>query len=507
LRAVQRQKEVAVRLALGGSRRDIARMLMAETSIIGIVAFGTCLALTTLLLTSWSPSIQMQLGRPTPRASGLAIDTNVLAIVGTTGALIVLLISLAPMLSWGQRLMQALRQDGRTSSDGPSSRRLRQGLIAFEIAGALLLLVGCGVMIRSVTEMLSTDLGFDPARVRASRVMLRPRNYPDAAAFSRFHSGYVERVSEKTGTPMAFSTWPPYVVAPVVRVEGDHGSGASGGGIGVSAKYFSIFKIAIRQGREFTVEDTSSNASVAVISETLAKRLYPQGDALGQRVRSIEPTPNGPATGPWRTVVGIVGDVRQQYDDPDLGDFYTPRMPDGRYGSFYLRTDREATSLFDDLRSAAASLDGEAVINPPRFIAADDKTLAGTKFMTLLLTGFAAVSAFLAMLGIYGVTAYAVQQRHKEVAIRVALGASQPAIVRIFLRDGAWLLGTGTLAGLLGSVVLSRVLRNQLFGVQSFDLFTYITASLLLLAAGFFAAWWPARRAAASDPVSALNAN
>lgn len=505
LRATQRQKEVAVRVALGCSRRDIARMLLAEASLIGIVSLVSGLALTAFLLTSLSPLIETQLGRPAPRAGGIAIDTTVVVIVGMIGVLIVLSISLAPMMSWGRRLMQALRLDGRTASDGPSMRRLRQALIAFEVAGALLLLVGCGVMIRSVTQMLSTDLGFDPNSLRASRVALRARSYPDAAAFTRFHTEYMKRVAETTGSPMAYSSWPPYVVAPVVRVETETGVNTNAGGVNVSPGYFSVFGIAVRQGRELTSDDAASGSPVVVISETLAKRLWPNGDALGRRVRSIEPTPNGPTAGPWRTVVGIVGDVRQAYDDPEQADFYTPRIPDGRYGSFYVRTDRQQAELFNDLRSAAATLDPDAVINEPRFVAGDDRALAGTRFITMLLTAFAIASALLAMLGIYGVTAYAVQQRHKEVAIRVALGASRSAIVNIFLREGAMLLIGGTVVGLIGGVMLSRVLRNQVFGVQSFDVMTYAVATFLLASAGFLATWWPARRAIDADTVAALN--
>jgi putative ABC transport system permease protein len=506
LRAMQRQKEVAVRLALGCGRGDIARMLLAEASIIGVTAVTLGLALTGALLTSLAPVIETELGRPSPRVGAIAIDSNVLAIVGGIGLLIIVAISLAPMMSWGQRLMNALRQDGRTASDGPSMRRLRQGLIAFEVAGALLLLVGCGVMIRSVAQMMSTDLGFEPNGLRSSRVMLRVRNYPDAAAYTRFHTEYVKRVRETTATTMVYSSWPPFAAAPAVRIETDAGANTNASSINVSPGYFSIFKIAVQQGREFTDADTASGADVAVISETLARRLWPTGDALGRRVRSIEPTPRGPTAGPWRTVVGIAGDVRQGYDDPEQADFYTPRIPDGRYGSFYIRTDRQQASLFDDLRSAAASLDPETVINEPRFVSEANRALSGTRFITMLLTAFAGASALLAMLGIYGVTAYAVQQRHKEVAIRVALGASGSAIVNIFLRDGAMLVGAGTIAGLIGGVMLSRVLRNQVFGVQSFDFLTYVAAAVLLLAAGLFAAWWPARRAASTDPVSALNA-
>jgi hypothetical protein len=281
----------------------------------------------------------------------------------------------------------------------------------------------------------------------------------------------------------------------------------SAGAIAVSAGYFSTFGIHMRQGREFTVEEASADAPVTVISETLARRLWPAGSALGRRVRGVQQTPGGSTHGPWRTVVGIAGDVRQSYEDADQSDFYMPRTPDGRFGTFYVRTRRPAPLLFDRFQSAAAEIDGDAVIDPPRMVAGDDQTLAGTRFLTFLLTGFAAIAALLAMLGIYGVTAYAVQQRHKEVAIRVALGASERAVVRIFLREGALLLGAGTVVGLIGGVTLSRVLRHHVFGVQSFDASTYVVACALLLAAGFTAVFWAARGAALSHPVSALNAS
>jgi hypothetical protein len=205
--------------------------------------------------------------------------------------------------------------------------------------------------------------------------------------------------------------------------------------------------------------------------------------------------------------VGIAGDVRQTYDDADRGDFYTPKTPDGRFGSFYVRSRRPPALLFDDLQSAAAEIDRDAVINPPRLVDGDDQTLAGTRFLTLMLTGFAAIAAFLAMLGVYGVTAYAAQQRRKEVAIRIALGASKGAVMKIFLREGAMLLGTGTAVGLIGGAATSRILRNRIFGVESFEPSTYALASLFLLAAGFTAVFWAARRAALAHPVSALNAN
>ena len=517
LRAMRRRTEVAVRLALGSSRGDLFRMLLVETAILTGAALAAGVAITRFTLAAMSPLIETQLGRPAPGAEGIAMDATVLLIVGGASIAIALAISFAPLVSWGRGLLAGLRQSGRSASDGLSMRRIRQSLIAFEVAGSLVLLVGCGLMVRSVGRMLDTDLGFEPGGLRTSRIMLRARNYPDGS-FRRFHDEFAARVSASTGARLVFSSWPPFALAPDVRVETEadqsvslaearsaKAGSAKAGGIAVSPDYFSVFGIAIRQGREFTGADVSSAAPVAVISETLALRLWPRGQALGQAVRSIEPTPDGPTAGPWRTVVGIVADVRQAYDDPERADFYTPRMPDGRFGTFYLRTARPQPLLNGDLRSIAAALDAEAVINEPRLVAGDNQRLTGTTFIMRLLVGFAAVAALLAMLGIYGVTAYSVQQRHKEVAIRVALGATRPAIVRMFLRDGALLLGTGVTLGLAGGAMLARVLRTYVFGVQSLDLPTYLVATLALVAAGLGAAWWPARLAAAGPPADALN--
>jgi ABC-type antimicrobial peptide transport system permease subunit len=205
-------------------------------------------------------------------------------------------------------------------------------------------------------------------------------------------------------------------------------------------------------------------------------------------------------------VVGVASDVRQTYEDADRSDFYKPKTPDGRFGTFYVRTARPTPAVFDDLRNAAAEIDRDAVVNQPRLVSDDDHALAGIRFLTYLLIGFAAIAAFLAMLGIYGVTAYAVQQRHKEVAIRRALGASEPAVVRMFLRGGALLLAYGTVAGLIGGATISWLLAAQVVGVQPLDVPTYVAACALLLGAGFATLFWAARRATATDVMGALNA-
>ncbi len=506
LRAIQRQREVAVRLALGAGRRHIARMLLAETSLLCGTALVGGVGLTAVALGTVAPLVEAELGRPAPGAAGITLDATVLAIVVGVSLMAALLLSLAPMSSWGQRLTHALGHDARVATEGRSMRRLRAGLMAFEIAGALVLLVGCGLMVRSVVQMLSTDLGFEAEGLSASRIMLRARNYPDAAAFRRFHERFADDLAAMTGSPVAFSNWPPFVPPPEHLIESDAaGAPPTAGAIAISAGYFSVFEIPVREGRDFTAADASTEAPVAIVSESLARRLWPGASALGRRVRNVERTQGGDRPGPWRAVIGVAGDVRQTYDDGVRRDFYWPKTPDGRYGTFYLRTARPGPRLFEDFQRVAAGIDRDAVINEPRRVATENEALAGARFMTYLLSAFAGGAALLAVLGIYGVTAYAVQQRRKEIAIRVALGATNRAVTAIFLRQGAWLLGVGVGAGLAGAFVMSRFLRHQVFGVSSFHLPTYVAASLLLGAAGLAAVLWAARSATAQHPLRAVN--
>ena len=509
LRSMRRQPEIAVRLALGSGRRHIARMLLAETSVLCATALGVGLTVTALVLRALAPLIEAQLGRPAPSAAGIAIDTTVLLVVGAVCALVTLVLSLAPLPSSTARINNALRQDGRVASDSRSIRRVRSALIAFECAGAVVLLIGCGLMIRSVLTMMTTDLGFDTGQLVKGRIVLRARNYADAAAFRQFHERFAERLSAMTGAAVVFSSWPPFFEAPAQLIETETGVVSSkAGALGVSAGYFSAFGIGLLQGREFTTEDDAgTGAPVAVVSAALAQRLWPDGSAVGRRARAVEQTQGGSTPGAWRTIVGIVEDVRQTYQDADLNDFYMPRVPDGRYGTFYVRTPRATAPVLDAIRAGASDIDRDAVVDEIRSVAALDLQLAGTTFVTTLLTGFAGVAAFLTVLGIYGVTAYSVQQRHKEVAIRVALGASQRAVLQVFLRDGALLLGIGTAVGLLGGVAVSRLLRHQTYGLQGFEISTHLAACAVLMAVGLVATWWPVRQAVGADTVRALNGN
>lgn len=508
LRAVRRQKEIAVRAALGAERRHIARMLVAEGAVLCVTALGLALVLTRWLLGALAPVIETELGRPAPGgASAIAVDATVLVIVGTVGVLVALGLPFLPLLTpWQRRLAEALRTVGTSATDARMLRHLRSGLIAFEIAGTLVLFIGCGLLLRSAVTMLRTDLGFDPDRLVRARIVLRSADYPDSTAFYRFYDQFTERLAATAGAPVVFSNWPPFFDLPAQWIEADGraGEGVRSGAMEVGGGYFATLGIPLRSGRELTREDGA--AAVAVISEALAHRLWPGQPALGRQVRAVARTEGGDRPGPWRTVVGVAGNVRQEYADPTVADIYVPITPAsvGRFGSFYVRTDRPLGGLLTTARSVAAGIDPHAVVDLPRTVVSQNRQLAGTAFLTSMLTGFAAIAGALAMLGIYGVTAYGVQQRQREIAIRMALGSPGGRVVALFLKEGAMVLALGLLLGLAGAGAATRVLEHQLFAVRPFDPATLAATSLLLAAAAVLATWWPARRASRANPVVSL---
>ena len=510
LRSMRRQTEIAVRAALGAERRHIARMLVTEGALLCLTALGGGLLLTRLLLGILASVIETELGRPAPGGTAsIAVDGTVLSIVGAAGLVIALALPFLPLLSpWQRRLADALRRSGGAATDGRTLRHLRSGLIALEVAGTLMLFVGCGLLLRSAARMVNTDFGFDADRLVRGQVVLRGGDYGgDPAGFFRFYEQFRDRFSAAANAPVVFSSWPPFFDLPTqsIEIDGRVGQGVQGGTIEVGPGYFPAMGIPLRAGREFTAADVSS-APVAIVSESLARRLWPDGQALGRQLRSVLQTQGGSTPGPWRTVIGIARDVRQEYTDPNLADMYSPWAPASmsRFGNFYVRSDRPSTVLLADARAAAAALDAHAVVNPLRPVAGLNRQLAGTAFLTSMLTGFAAIAGFLAVLGIYGVTAYAVQQRQREIAIRMALGARASRVVALFLKQGALVLGAGLALGLLGARAATRVLEHQLYGVRPFDPVTLLAASLLLAAAGALATWWPARRGSRANPVVSL---
>lgn len=508
LRTARRQKEMALRLALGSTNGRLLRLLAAETCALLAVSLLIAWFFSRSALTLLAPLIEAQLGRSAPSGTAsIAVDANVLLIVGAVGVLAVVALSLLPLAVLRQgRLAIVLQRTGNAFTDGVSMRRLRSAMLVVEVATTLLLLVGCGLVLRSVVKMAGTDLGFEPHQLARARISLRPVDYAGPQAFTRFFERFIEQ-ADAGGVPVVFSSWPPFAEFPehAIEVEGLDGHILNAGSVNVGPNYFSTLGITLRSGREITAADVSASADVAVVSESLARRLWPGDDALGKRLRQVEVTARGPEPpGRWQTVVGIAADVRQSYGDTNVHDIYSPWIPSIRYGSFWTRTARPFAADSRLLQSIGRDIDPHAVVNDLRAVDDENRELAGASFLSMMLASFAVVATTIAVLGIYAVTAYSVQQRERELAIRMALGAGRRAVAALLVRESGSVLIAGLIVGLAGALATARVLEHQMFGVQPYDPSILSATSALMAATWLAAIWWPARRASQKDPAVAL---
>jgi predicted permease len=512
VRATRRRKEMAIRAALGAGRGAIARMLLAEALVIGIGATLVALATTGLLLGWLAPLIQLQLGRTAPGgALAFGIDARVMGFAAGIGLLTVTVCALAPLAaSWRPRLLGALQSGSRTSTDGRGSQRIRATLIALEIAASLALLAGSTLMVRTVVTLLGTDLGFNSDRVLMGSLTLRQHRYPDTATRLDVHDRLLARLrSAPEVQSVALATaWPLQQARPqpIAAASSAARTTAAAAVNNVSDAYFSTLDIPIVMGRAFAAEDRPGREPVAIVSETLGRRLWPGGNALGNRLVVPAAGQDGTAQPIARLVVGIARDVRQEPADADLSDLYVPVMQvPGRFMFVLMKTRGAPATGLTPFRSALREIDSEIAINRPRAMQAVlDEVTAGPKFLATLLGGFAVVAALLALIGAYGVIAYAVRQREREIAVRMAIGAGRAQITRLFVRQGAVVLAAGLTLGTIGALAAGRLLESQLFGVTARDPLALAGVVGAFGLAGLLAIWWPARRAAATDPAIAL---
>jgi hypothetical protein len=365
------------------------------------------------------------------------------------------------------------------------------------------------MMIGRVRKMLDTDLGIDPRGVVRARVSVPARAYATDSARSRFYSRLEAAVTSSRGGGFAFSSGTPFYEpdhTSLERGEGRTPSGIRPAAIAVTDGYFGIVGIRVTRGRNFDRGDALGAEPVAIVSEGLAKRLWPGENPVGRILRTrAENAAADTSVAPWRTVVGVVSDVRQGFDDTNLADLYLPFAQSPTQYAQFMARGRGADSAVAAVRRAATASDPEAMVTLPTRL--DDEIgqmLAGPRFILSLLAGFAAAAMLVAGIGLYGVTAYAVTQRERELAIRLALGATAGAIVRLFVFDGGRLVLAGVIVGLAGAAAAGRVLAGQVHGVKWFDLGATSWAVAMIVLAAAAAIWWPARRSAAVSPAATL---
>ena len=514
VRATRRQKEMAVRVALGAGRGAIARMLLAEGILIAGTASLLALLLTRLTLDAIAPTIQLQLGRSAPGGlPAFAISLRTLAVTAGIAFATAVLCAVVPLVTaLGAPVAGRLQTGSRTMTEGTSSQRIRAGLIAVQVALSLTLLCGSALMLRSVLSLVRIDLGFDAERVLNSSITLRQNRYPDettrAAVFERLIAGVrgiagVEAVGLTTAWPVQQPT-----AQAIERRDGSARTTVRAAIQGVSDGYFTTLAIPTRGGRTFTAADRLGSAPVAIVSEALARQLWPDGRAIGQRIAVPQGQTNGPPVPIDREVVGVVGNVRQGATDVDLADLYVPMLQTPtRFAFVLVRTAGGPASWLTSVRSAVRDVDPELAVDraQPLQLAVDAVT-ARPRFLTSLLGGFAAIAALLALVGVYGVIAYAVRQREREIAVRLAIGADPARITGLFVRQGAIILLAGLALGSVGVMAAGRLIESQLFGVTPRDPLALAVAVAAFAGAGLFAIWWPSRRAGSLDPAVALRA-
>jgi putative ABC transport system permease protein len=500
VRTRRRHGEIALRLALGAERKHVARMLVAEVLVLGIIAVAGALGIAHAALALLGPRVQQQLGPEVPGgAAALAIDPSVLLVIAVLGLVIVALLSSLSIGALGQRRLM------------PRSLRLFGGpLLAIEIAGALALLVGCGLMVRTVVNLVGTDLGFQTVGTVRAHFALPARTYQEPVALVGFYEELTRRVRAQASAA-ALTNFVVFYTPQKhpIEIDGRGVSGTAAGVIAVGDEYFDVLRIPVTDGRPFTTKDRLGAAPAAIVSQSLAKRLWPGERAVGQRLRTAEQLAVGTPLGAWRTVVGVVADVKQTYTDADLLDIYLPFLQaPSRFASLFVRTDGSAFQWLERLRAIVSDMNPEVTIDSARELSAEaDNQLAVSRFLTSLLVGFGVFTSSLALIGVYGVTAYVVEERRREVAIRVALGATVRSINAMLLTSGGKILAGGIVLGLFGAAGLGRVLSSQIHGVERFDVATVAASCALIGIVASLAAYWPANRIARANPTIALKEN
>lgn len=524
LRSHKRQRELAIRLALGSSRVRVARLVIAEALIVGGAATLLALASSAGTTTRLAPLVERQLGRTIPGGvDAVGLDGRVIAGVIVFAVVTVTLCALAPLVASRRAEAAAvLGASGRTSTDAAGPRRARQVLIAFEVATSIALLSGSILMAQSVRRMLQVDVGFRAESVQTAGIGLRLRTYPDQASRARFYDRLLRLLDDMPGVASAaLVDWWPLQARRPQRVErprpgggqasdaGETTRGAMAGTVGVTPGYFDTLQIPLLEGRGFTTSDRLGAEQVAILSRSLATRLFPGASAVGQRVRLA--AESGPPDGADSrqpadlVVVGVVGDVRQGVADTDVADLYRPLLQQpGRFTFVHARV-RDAGPWGAAMARAVTTIDPDLPLGAVRPLqGALERERARPGFLASLLGVFALPAALLALLGLHAAMAYSVRQREREIAIRMALGAERGAVTRAFVAQGAWTLAAGVAMGVPAAVLMGRLLQSELFGVQAAEPWLLAITSLGLVGCGLLAIWRPARRAARTDPALAL---
>jgi len=506
-RTASRQREVALRAAVGAGRGRLVRQLLTEALVLGAAGGGLG-----ILLAWWGMDALLALA-PTaiPRQGEIRIDAVVLAFTGGLSLASAALFGMLPALQLAHGDLHGSLKDGARASLGRRGRRLGNTLVVSEVALALVLLVAAGLMIRSFAQLLAVDPGYDPQGVLTGRVFLPATAYSEAHQQAGFAEQVVERLAALPGVTAAgvVSELPlgGSYSSGTVAIE-DHKGDAENQDLeadqrAISPGYFAAMGIPILAGRAFAPQDSAEAPGVVIVDESMVRRFWPDRDPLGRRVK----LGGQDSTSPWLTVVGVVRTVKQfGLDAEGREQVYFPfAQAPTQEMALVLRAAGDPAGLAPALRSAVLAVDAsQPVFDLLPMAARVSDSLSRSRFSLALLLVFAAVALVLAAVGIYGVMTCSVSQRRHEIGVRLALGAQAAEIFRLVLRQSALLAVGGVALGLLGALAATRLLGSLLFRVSAFDPATYLVVAGLLVTVTLFAGYLPARRATRVDPMAAL---
>jgi putative ABC transport system permease protein len=503
-RTMSREREMAIRSALGAGRRRILRQLATESVVLAAAGGGIG-----LLLAMWGVDLlPAALEARVPRADSIEVDVTVLAFAIGSTLLTGIFFGLAP--AWqGSTGSASLKEGGRGVAGTSRGRRVRRVIVVAEIALAVVVLVGAGLLVRSFVMLTTRDPGFVSRNLYSFTVQLV--SHPDQASRAQAAAALMDRMSQLRGVEMAGAATGLAAVTPQrgtrIEIEGRALSPDESGVLFIATTpgYFRTMSTPVLRGREIEAIDRPGAQPVAVINRRMATVLFGADDPIGRRLRIINPeyAPD------WRTIVGVVGDVTYQGLDAEVPPtLYTPYAQTPFLWLYVmLRTNSAAPDLASIVRSAVPAVD-------PRLNASNvrpmTETVAGTvaepRFNMLLVSSFALLALALAAIGLYGVIAYSVVQRTHEIGVRMALGAVRADVMRLVLGEGLVIAAAGVAIGLAGSAMLTRLMASQLVGITPRDPLTFAGGGLLLLGVALFASYVPAWRAARVDPIVALRA-
>ena len=509
--ATTRRREIAIRMALGARRWAIARQLLTESLL--LAAAGGLLG---VLAAIWGvEALAKLLPESLSKLQAISVDSRVFVFTIGVTLLTAIAFGVVPALHAARANPgEALGETSRDLSGGVSGRYLRRVLVIAEVALAVVLLAGAGLLIRSFNRLRQVDLGFKPDNLLTMQMVLPFPKYQKPEARRAFYDELLRRINEIPGVESAgINTRLPLSTSGMkfsFSVEGRTMPSDTNLPFAVyrviNPDYFRAMGIPLQRGRVFDTRDTADSTPALIVNRRLAEQFWPGEDPTGKRLKI------GPADGPnpWATVIGVVGDVRQTglYGD-QMAELYAPYAQERRSWmsprDLVVRTRGDAGAVAGAVREAVWAVDKDQPISNIRTM---DQVLAAVvsreRFQMLLLSLFAALALVLACVGLYGVISYAVAQRTREIGVRMALGAQQRDVLKLVIRQGMILTFAGLVIGIAGGLAVTRVMTDLLFGVTATDAVTFISVGGLLLVVSFLACYIPARRATKVDPLIAL---